>query len=1343
MDREQLETDPLTAPLGGRNEDEDIPVEGTDKEGDNDCGPAFFEEEEECAQLLARVHEAWRNESKLEAPPHADEGGKTWNKTLPTAAEDPQGVAVALERFERIISVYQESPHLLHSYLEELLGPLMVLLQDLLTGAATIWRAEHRTEVCTGPQAVGGEVVSHGLGRNYDEYDADAPKSFIHHVCRAIYVVVKTAGEKCCTSYFSNDVRLYEDVFYALRWWQESGEAQREWEVRYCLLLWLSNLVLVPFSLTIIDSSTSGSGSLSDTVLQTAVAFLRDTSKCREGAALLVARLLTRPDSEDHRVYFFAYAQKVVADPASTNLLLHGVLLALAKTMKLGQRGELAPHAPQLIPSVTAVFSRSGSDTLLCKAAVKVVQRLALSLLRSRSAPWKYYRHVASLYQNLSGSDGHEATGSNKNDEVNNNNMIHSNEEEGEEGCEEDDYLPEDCGLEEAIGLLLDAVAHKDTVVRWSAAKGIARVCGRLPRAMAGDVVDALLDVFSNENSDSGWHGGLLALAELCRRSLLPVQRLAMVVQFATRGLAFDLSKGTYSVGSHVRDAACYVCWSIARAYNAVDIEEHVHKLSTCLVVTSLFDREVHVRRAAAAAFQESVGRLGNFPDGIRLVTTMDFFSLASLQNAYLHVAPIVAENASYRGRMLEELVAVKLLHWDRRVRCFASQALGQIGVLESRTTLDEITLQLLGRVTNDTVAIRHGAILGIAELVNHLDVHSWSKELICQIAGIIPRLDAARLFRSRGGEYVRQACCHLLAAASRRHMPLPETVEVQKMGGMVGRANTLAKMQEFFEDTWKQILEWLQFDAVNAYEEFAAAYYTVFANPFHHQVLHKMLSGCEEGRNPMERRGNILATGALPWSVISKHSNQPKGDDDGVDESEKAYFMMILKTAMGATKLEKCKEMQDAESRRNAVRSLRTTLTRIPEGTPQMTVGLYESVVQHIVATLDDYAADRRGDVGSFVRQEAIGSLPAVVEYGLKVKCCSSALVVRVIQALLKQAMEKLDRLRGRAVEALQQIVFLPGALPSEGGNNTGLTHMDKQGTFISEEANGAMRNSEMILAEEGGNLLNDTSVLAKVVTMDPAADKCSPQNVFTAVGRPLLLTRLFASCVVEGLVVSAGSLSVHIMQPAVDALLHAFRASTEESVYLSWVLITVAAKHAHNERVVVPLCVTVSRLINACVFDEDRHIDVVEILRSELKFFATNIHALLPLIGVLGDLCRSPVTAARHAAWGLSLVMLASRYPKVRARMGTDMYTSLLVLSAADTTLNLDRAIQQLTATPWDGNDATKVRSARDELYGALGIEKPSKDAATGDAVEHEKKKTARMVASSYLHLVHEAGY
>lgn len=58
-----------------------------------------------------------------------------------------------------------------------------------------------------------------------------------------------------------------------------------------------------------------------------------------------------------------------------------------------------------------------------------------------------------------------------------------------------------------------------------------------------------------------------------------------------------------------MRDSACYVCWSFARAYAPHIMEPFVRELAQNLVVVSVFDREINVRRASSAAFQENVGR--------------------------------------------------------------------------------------------------------------------------------------------------------------------------------------------------------------------------------------------------------------------------------------------------------------------------------------------------------------------------------------------------------------------------------------------------------------------------------------------------------------------------------------------------------------------------------------------------------------------------------------------------------------------------------------------------------------------------------------------------------------
>ncbi len=179
--------------------------------------------------------------------------------------------------------------------------------------------------------------------------------------------------------------------------------------------------------------------------------------------------------------------------------------------------------------------------------------------------------------------------------------------------------------------------------MRWTAAKGIGRITMRLDQDGADQIVQEIYNLFKECDTDSAWHGGCLALAELCRRGLLLPERLSSFIPILERALTYDINLGTHSIGSHVRDSACYVVWSFARAYSPQIMKPHVNALSNKLIVVALFDREVNIRRAASATFQEAVGRQGNFPHGIEILTEADYFTLSNRVNAFINVSCFVA----------------------------------------------------------------------------------------------------------------------------------------------------------------------------------------------------------------------------------------------------------------------------------------------------------------------------------------------------------------------------------------------------------------------------------------------------------------------------------------------------------------------------------------------------------------------------------------------------------------------------------------------------------------------------------------------------------------------------
>jgi len=84
--------------------------------------------------------------------------------------------------------------------------------------------------------------------------------------------------------------------------------------------------------------------------------------------------------------------------------------------------------------------------------------------------------------------------------------------------------------IEECIGYILESLGDKNTVVRWSAAKGLGRIVERLPKYLGDEVIGSVVQMLGDRGDPDMWHGGCFALAELSRRGLLLPSRLSEVI---------------------------------------------------------------------------------------------------------------------------------------------------------------------------------------------------------------------------------------------------------------------------------------------------------------------------------------------------------------------------------------------------------------------------------------------------------------------------------------------------------------------------------------------------------------------------------------------------------------------------------------------------------------------------------------------------------------------------------------------------------------------------------------------------------------------------------------------
>lgn len=449
-----------------------------------------------------------------------------------------------------------------------------------------------------------------------------------------------------------------------------------------------------------------------------------------------------------------------------------------------------------------------------------------------------------------------------------------------------------------------------------------------------------------------------LALAELARRGLLLPSRLPSVVPVVTQALTYDVRRGLHSVGAHVRDAACYVCWAFARAYAPAVMHAHVQSLATGMMVTACLDREINCRRAASAAFQESVGRQGheNFPNGITVLTAADYFTLGNRKNAYTVVAPFVAQFKEYRLAMLDHLVNVKLCHWDVDMRLLAAQALAAM-VPRDPNHLATVTIpRLLELCLSRALAVRHGAILGVAEVIAALAAHTTAaaaaataateeagegKEsepsgmgaapltgviapsAVATLRGLVPAIEKNRLYRGRGGEYVRGAVCRLIECLATSGIPLKRSL--------------VTRLQDTLDDCLKHPHDTIQEAAAAAFKALAAAHMAVAGDAaLLERVPRKHAAILERGAKelPATRRGAALLLGALPRALLlparapdgagsAEGAEETPGGGGGGVAATSPDLQRVLDALIGATRVEKRPDARDAETRRNAVASL------------------------------------------------------------------------------------------------------------------------------------------------------------------------------------------------------------------------------------------------------------------------------------------------------------------------------------------------------------------------------------------------------------------------------------
>ncbi|XP_048478977.1 tubulin-specific chaperone D [Plutella xylostella] len=1136
---------------------------------------------------------------------------------------DKPEVELQYDKLYNILKQYYEQPHLLDPHLEKILSKFLVLIKE-----------------------------------------ADSPMKLKDAVFNYMYQIVRVRGYKVVVRHLPHEV---SDLLMVLSMLEAHDDEDKEcWRSRFVLLLWLSIVVIIPFHMSRLDGFAPGAQDDASTKQLTVMerifnickkyALSRDT--CAEASAYLASKFFIRGDVKE--VYlgpFFEWACNLQTSVTGESTIHYGVLAAVAAVLKHGKRDDLLPYAPKLLEWVAKLNFRQSNAMLVRKYGVKIVQRIGLTYLRARAASWRYTVGARSLSGAL---------------------RPHASGDTAPAAPEAAQPVPTQ--VEDVVELLLCSLRDDDTVVRWSAAKGLGRIGARLSAEAAADVAESVLTLFDAGERDLACHGGCMAIAELARRGLLSPEQLGASITSVCAALARDEPRcgGTRAA----RDAACHAAWAFARAYSPEALKPYAGEVANGLIATACFDREINVRRAASAAYQENVGRHGLFPRGIDVLTAADFQAVGPRAHAYLEVAPYVASFPEYTIPLIDHLVDLKTEHWDCAIRELSAKALHKLTHKAPEYVATTVLPKLVSKTQSIDLNVRHGAILALGEAIHALaeaelpDGTRADKlippSVLTSVHGLVSGLRARRQLLGLGGELVRAAACQCVAALSRARVPLPA-----------------AAVQD-----WIQLLEECLEHEVSSIRDHAVAampcVFTQYLQPDdleyeggtakekRVQLLEKY---CEQLSNTgvnglLLRMGYAKAIGSLPKFVLSDSCAH------------------VIRSLIECTKVSP-PTAKWAEARRDAALALSAVLQTTDR------LDLAPEVIAALLEALDEYTVDMRGDIGAWVREASMTGLLSVCR-----QCAVSApevltpdVVSGIMTRLAQQAVEKIDRTRALAGRIFTAFIYNDPVIPN-------IPHHEEL---------------KEIFPPEDVEL---KPLVQKPDTDEPAAPSTQYNNtvlwLFPGHTMPrftrLLACETYRPRLLLGLAVSGGERSDTLVKHTTQSLFAFLRSADLPLLQeICRELTAIFTRHLHDRRVSQPMFNLLERLLSSGaispILDDPTSTfaaDVLKYVQLELRGgkhwykLLDSINVLCQLVQVGGEVCRKSL--------GQLVIYLCYSECYVRRCAAARLYEALALYGDVSCVppSNQDQVMEVLAETDWE-RDVTELRPIRNELCDLMGIKRP----------------------------------
>ncbi|KAL1855438.1 hypothetical protein Plec18170_004158 [Paecilomyces lecythidis] len=932
--------------------------------------------------------------------------------------------ATKTERLISLLEPFQEWPQLLDPHLQKFLPPLI----DAFLAYLVRHRAQYSERIARSTQQLGTFFP--------------LPRA----ICKILYIFCKVRGVKVISRFLNNEPKYLEVMLRAfIEWDAVVGDDPMEtstkggiqpliWEERYVMLTWLSHLLLCPFDLASVSSDdipiphdnlavlgqlSPNMPRISVSVLSLSLKYVVASSKEREAATAVMARLALRPDMQRLQLlrqltdWAFSLVVPKPGNEAPSVYTCIGALSFLARLVASGQVEDLAPlvipifdQTLRIAQEESDVFESIRSSALARKMIIKILRTVTVLVLSlDERAQWQFAEDKVSSI------------------------------------------------LEDAIDYFLRALADKDTPIRFAASKALSVITLKLEPDMATEVIEAVIGsleediLYEKENGaliapfeahglDSKklkrnlsavdaqrWQGLVLTLSHLLFRRAPPTRQLPEVLQSLVSGLDFEQRSSTgSSVGTGVRDASCFGIWALSRKYSTAELlaldtsgikvptdqaeSNVIQMLAVELICAACIDPSGNIRRGASAALQELIGRHPNtIHEGIPLVQVVDYHAVARRSRAMIDVS----KGAAALDKLYWSPLVYSLMHWrgigspDVESRRIAATAIGELSLQGFYETIQAVLIRLRKRLSTlprKDIETRHGCLLSIAATINAFIIYTESEHAT---DGKVQASDVARevsslweIFDSSYGpskeDLTLQASRpELSAEASSRLISSLSRSTFSDKGGYDCPRPPDALLEKALDVLLLCIFRGEDV-AIEASSEAASALFALLPLEKQEETVQGWFANIHACWKSATGRGQIAALGAV-FQRLPVGSNGRK---------------IIVEELLRCTS-----EEELIEKRVSAVKCLSVGV--LPE------IDITDQIVEHFVRFLNDYTTDRRGDVGSFIRVEAIQAADIIFERlpGHEIR---PAYVERLVGCLCRLSAEKLDKVRLQAWLSLQK---------------------------------------------------------------------------------------------------------------------------------------------------------------------------------------------------------------------------------------------------------------------------------------------------------------------------------